>query len=55
MVAKAPDPGPRIDEVPTMAAMTKSQSPHWIEWANIVVGAAGTLVGGRGRAGATRS
>jgi len=53
MVGDKPDPGPRSGDVPIMDAMTKSQSPSWIEWANIAVGVAGTLVGGRGRAAAT--
>ncbi len=49
MMSNEPDPGPRTENVPTMQAMTKSQTPAWIEWANIVIGVAGTLVGGRPR------
>ena len=55
MMSPPKNPGARTGDVPVMQAMNVAGSPSWIEWANIVIGSAGTLVGGRIRAGATRS
>lgn len=38
---------PRPDNVSNLEAMAKSQTPHWINFVNPFIGAAGALVGGR--------
>jgi len=55
MMTPPRDPGPRAGDVPVMQAMNVADSPAWVEWANIVIGAAGTLIGGRVGASAARA
>ena len=38
---------PRPDNVSNLEAMAKSQTPHWINFLNPFIGAAGAVVGGR--------
>lgn len=38
---------PRPDNVANLEAMAKSQTPHWVNFLNPIIGAAGALVGGR--------
>ncbi|MBK6315864.1 MAG: hypothetical protein IPF53_16615 [Blastocatellia bacterium] len=38
---------PRPENVANLEAMAKSQTPHWINFLNPFIGAAGAIVGGR--------
>ena len=50
MMALAEDPGPRADDLSSVEAMMQAVTPVWIAAANVMVGAAGAWIGGKGRA-----
>jgi hypothetical protein len=47
MMSPGENKGPRTAAVPVMEAMTAAKQPTWSPWADILLGAAGTIVGGR--------
>lgn len=49
LIGSAPAKGPRTEEVSNLEAMAQAETPAWVALLNPLVGAAGVLLGARGR------